>query len=146
MSERELRYFTEAAAGLAARRQSVIEVVGGAGAGKTSLIAAAVREMSGHGLAVRTGSAAERERRIPFQVFLHAFGQWPGADDSDDERFWDDAAARAAGTPLSIERFLLCRGGRRRIAARAGRGLVLVLDDLQWADPMSLDLIGHLLR
>jgi DNA-binding CsgD family transcriptional regulator len=143
----ELRAFTEAATALAAGRQSVVEVVGAAGTGKTSLLAAAVQGLARPGLRIRTGSAAELEREIPFQVFLHAFGrqeQWPR--DDDDERFWDDATVRAAGTPLSVEQFLLCRRGRRRIAARAGTGLVLVLDDLQWADRLSHDLIGHLVR
>ncbi|GIE91029.1 LuxR family transcriptional regulator [Actinoplanes regularis] len=143
----ELRAFTEAATALAAGRQSVVEVVGAAGTGKTSLLAAAVERLARPGLRIRTGRAAELEREIPFQVFLHAFGrheQWPLGED--DERFWDDATVRAAGTPLSVEQFLLCRRGRRRIAARAGTGLVLVLDDLQWADRLSRDLIGHLLR
>jgi DNA-binding CsgD family transcriptional regulator len=134
----ELRFFTDAAAALAAGRQSVIEVVGATGSGKTSLLAAAVAAMARSGLRIRTGCAAEVERDIPFQVFLHAFG--------DDERFWDDATVRAAGTPLTVEQFLLCRRGRRRITDRAGAGLVLVLDDLQWADRLSQDLIGHLLR
>jgi DNA-binding CsgD family transcriptional regulator len=139
----ELRCFTEAAAGLAAGHQSVIEVVGAAGTGKTSLLAAAVDRISRPGLLIRTGSAAESERQIPFSVFLHAFGQWPHGND---EQFWEDAGRRAAGSPLSIEQFGLCRDGRRRIAARARGGLVLVLDDLQWADRMSQDLIAHLLR
>jgi DNA-binding CsgD family transcriptional regulator len=141
----ELGFFTEAATALTAGRQSVVEVVGEAGTGKTSLLAAAVQGMARPGLRIRTGSAAELEREIPFQVFLHAFGQSPHPED-DDEPFWDDTTARAAGAPLSIEQFLLCRRGRRWIAARAGTGLVLVLDDLQWADRMSQHLIGHLLR
>jgi DNA-binding CsgD family transcriptional regulator/predicted ATPase len=140
----ELRVFTEAATALTAGRQSVVEVVGEAGTGKTSLLAAAVDGMAGPGRRIRTGSAAELEREIPFQVFLHAFGQSPRPEE--DERFWDDATAQAAGASLSVEQFLLCRRGRRWIAARAETGLVLVLDDLQWADRMSQHLIGHLLR
>jgi DNA-binding CsgD family transcriptional regulator len=141
----ESRVFTEAAAALAAGRQSVVEVVGAAATGKTRLIATAVDTMARHGVKIRTGCAAEREREIPFQVFLHAFGQWPSGDDAD-ERFWDDVTVRAAGAPLSAEQFLLCRRARRRLAERAATGLVLVLDDLQWADRMSQDLIAHLLR
>ncbi|GAA0587229.1 hypothetical protein GCM10010172_85420 [Paractinoplanes ferrugineus] len=140
----ELRFFTEAAAALAAGRQSVIEVVGEAGTGKTSLLAAAMAGIARPGLRIRTGCAAELERDIPFQVFLHAFGQGPQG--ADDERYWDNATVRAAGAPLSVEQFLLCRRARRRIAARADTGLVLVLDDLQWADRMSQDLISHLVR
>jgi DNA-binding CsgD family transcriptional regulator len=145
-------------AGFPAGRQLAIEVVGPAGAGKTALIAEALRRMAPRRLTVCAGSAAEVHQRIPFQVFRHALGDRFQAALAGDDRLWSSAVSGAGSSAassaieeqpaelLSDEQLRLYRIGRQHIAEWAGGGLILVLDDLQWADWASRELIGHLLR
>src|SRR5262249_56909134 len=51
----------------------------------------------------------------------------------------------AAATHPGVERFRFYRAVRDRLAARP-RGLALLVDDLHWADPASLELLEYLLR
>lgn len=142
----ELARIEAAVGGLDTGRQGIVEVVGGPGTGKSRLIAEALRRLDRPGTTVCAGSAAEAERRIPFHVFLHALGDEVAEHLGAKHQLWAVVAREGRGERLSVARYQLYRAWRRAVAARVGSGLVLVLDDLHWADPASADLIEHLAR
>jgi class 3 adenylate cyclase/tetratricopeptide (TPR) repeat protein len=66
-------------------------------------------------------------------------------DDPDRARITDGVAALLAGTPaLPEETFFVVR--RFLASLGAGRPVVLAIDDLQWAEPLLLDLTEHLVQ
>ena len=138
------------------RTALVLEVVGEAGIGKTALLGT-LASTTGDRL-VLEGRAAQYERDLPFGVFIdaldeHLAGLGPGRLDA--ARLSELAAVFPAVEPLvaqppkvlDSERFRLYRAVRWLLERLAGdRSLVLVLDDLHWADPASCELIASLLR
>lgn len=126
-------------------------IEGEAGIGKTRLIAAAVEVAREQGLAVLAAGAEELESHRPFGVVSNGLGV--------DRRSADERRAEVAralyATPEREHAPLLQGGGALTFAvAEQLLGLVedlcadtptmLVLDDLQWADPSSLTFVGRL--
>src|SRR3954470_24768463 len=106
----------------------VLGLLGEAGIGKSALLTEIGERARAAGLRVIAGRGVEHERDIPFGVICDALGE-------------------PAGTPGAIsgtERFRR----HREVAASLERlaPVALLLDDLQWADEASVDLVLHLLR
>ena len=141
----------------------VVEIVGDPGIGKTRLLGelAAMAERAGR--VVVWGRAAEFERQVPFGIVTdaledHVTQQDParlaGLTSADVGLLRAvfpelpapgvDAAPRAL---IEAERYRLYRSMRAllEVVARPS-GLVLVLDDLHWADEGSAELLDYLLR
>src|SRR5512132_642847 len=140
---------------------AAIELVGEAGIGKTRLLSelAARAELRGH--LVLSGSASELERELPFSVFVHALDEYVESLDPSLLSTLDDdvqaelahvlpsLSALAAGRAVALqhERYRSHRAVRALLEQLAQRRpLVLVLDDFQWADSASVELLGALLR
>ena len=138
-----------------------IELVGEPGIGKTRLLSefAADAELRGH--LVLSGSASELERDLPFSVFVHALDEYVEGLDSDRLSTLDDdvqaelahvlpslsALAGGRAVALQHERYRSHRAVRALLEQLAQtRPLVLVLDDIHWADSASVELLGALLR
>jgi DNA-binding NarL/FixJ family response regulator len=138
-------------------------VVGGeAGIGKTTLLGELARIANDLGCLTLEGRASEFDQELPFGLFTDALDAYLDSLDSQslDRLAMDRLGALAAVFPSlrpldeavdypasSTERFRVHRAARElfeRLAAR--RPLVLLLDDLHWADGASLELIGYLLR
>jgi predicted ATPase len=132
------------------------------GIGKTSLIAVLGRQAEAAGCLALHGRATELERDFPFGLIVDALDAHLG---SLDPRSFDRLAADELGELASVfpalrsvrpptspaggaaERFRAHYAARElieRLAAR--RPLVLTLDDIQWSDGASIELIGNLLR
>src|SRR6266545_3667360 len=142
-------------------RSGAVELVGEPGIGKTRLL----RELAGRaelrGQLVLAGSASELERDLPFSVFVDALDEYvEGLDPKQLAALADDVQAELAQvfpalSALAGEREVAPQHERYR-SHRAVRSLleqlastqplVLVLDDLHWADPASIELLGALLR
>jgi len=113
------------------RRQLVL-VGGEAGIGKTALVSAFARDAARRGAYVLAGHAYDVTETPPYGPWLELVRDWPpdaaplplagGSTTSFD-------AVQAALTALSTERVV-----------------VLVLEDLQWADPASLELFRSVTR
>src|SRR5512132_1074637 len=138
-----------------------IVLVGELGIGKTRLLSelAARAELRGH--LVVSGSASELERELPFSVFVHALDEYVKSLDPNLLATLDDdvqaelahvlpsLSALAAGRAVALqhERYRSHRAVRALLEHLSDTTpLVLVLDDVHWADPASIELLGALLR
>jgi DNA-binding CsgD family transcriptional regulator len=106
-----------------AGRGGVLLVDGPSGIGKSSLLTEALDAAAERGFMVARGCADELGRLVPLAPLTSALGvpvRAPGAD-VDDLRLW------------LVDRL------RARLEDRlADRAMLITLDDLQWADPMTL--------
>jgi len=150
----------------AAGRPSLRLVSGEPGIGKTRLASAFAHEVQLDGAAVLYGRCDE-DPLVSYQPFVEAMRQVvahrPGLEDELDPRFEPElvelgrlvpelrrrarpgvSATPAFGAP---ERYLLFEAVVALLRAAAGRRpLLLVLDDLQWADTPTALLLRHVLR
>ncbi|MEU5909145.1 AAA family ATPase [Micromonospora sp. NPDC047527] len=141
------------AAALNRGRQMVCEVVGEPGIGKTRLVREAL-ERCVPTVAWAIGTCAPDERGVPFHVFRHAFtegqprrrGLRAGRSTTETWAESADAVPPSPARASDARRFRTYQLARRLIGLAARDGLVLVLDDLHWADASSTGLIAHLLR
>jgi ATP/maltotriose-dependent transcriptional regulator MalT len=110
-------------------------ISGEPGIGKTSLLTEVGRHALRRGCLVLAGLATEFERDIPLAVFADAL----------DGRL-DTILAEAAGSaaPDRLATHAMVRESLSRLAN--SRPVVLLLDDLHWADAASIDLFGYLSR
>lgn len=107
-------------------RFAVVEVSGEPGIGKSRVLAEAVRLARDAGLVVHVGRATQFEREVPLATFRDSFRQ-----------------VRIGGS--DVDRFGVYSAVRRHLECVAG-GAALVLDDLQWADQASVELVEFLIR
>ncbi|MEU4158320.1 BTAD domain-containing putative transcriptional regulator [Actinoplanes sp. NPDC026670] len=138
-------------------------VAGDPGIGKTRLLAELSARAQRSGWTALCGRAAEFEQQVPYAVVVDALADHLSRADPallavlpDTDRALLAEILPMPGEPgerttarrtLEAERFLLFRAFRALLETLAVRsGLVLVLDDLHWADPGSAELIAHLLR
>ena len=142
-------------------RAALLEVVGEPGIGKTRLLAELGARADALGNLVLTGSASELERDLPFSVFVDALDEYvEGLGQSQIDRLSDEAQSELAavfpalgrlraeqGVAVQQERFRSHRAVRELLELlAAAQPLVLVLDDLHWSDPGSIELLSALLR
>ena len=153
--------FDDALSGLDRGRSAALALVGEPGIGKTRLLAELADRADARGQLVLYGSASELERDLPFWVFVDALDEYvAGLEPRRLEALDDDVRADSAHVLPSLSRFESARGAafqheryRSHRAVRellerltATKPLVLVLDDLHWADSASVELLGALLR
>jgi ATP/maltotriose-dependent transcriptional regulator MalT len=152
----ELGSLDQALAGLERRRSSVLAVVGEPGMGKTRLLAELVARAEERRHLVLSGSASELEGDLPFWAFVDALDEYVHAL----EPWRLDALGHEslaelgrvlpslpAPAPRGADRYRTYRAVRQLLEALADPApLVLVLDDLHWADAGSIELLGSLLR
>ncbi|HJS27952.1 MAG TPA: AAA family ATPase [Actinomycetota bacterium] len=138
-----------------------VEVAGEPGIGKTRLLRelAARAEVRGH--LVLEGSGSEFEHDLPFSVFVDALDEYIRGLDPEGLAALDDhvraelahifpslwALADGREVALQHERYRSHRAIRELLERLAEpRPVLLVLDDVQWADSASIELLGALLR
>lgn len=137
-----------------------VEIVGPAGIGKTRLLAELSRRADARGDVVLAGAGAELEQDLPFWVFVDALDEYVESIEPRRLERLDDvvrselgqvlpslAASPAAVAQAVHERYRTHRAVRELLEQLAAtKPLVLVLDDVHWADPASLDLLVALLH
>ena len=138
-----------------------IEVSGEPGIGKTRLLRELSARAEARGHLVLGGSASELEHDLPFSVFVDALDEYlRGLDAEHLAELDDQVRAELAHVFPSLwplaedrevapqhERYRSHRAVRDLLERLAGPNpLVLVLDDVQWADAASIELLGALLR
>ena len=140
---------------------AAIEVVGEPGIGKTRLLAELAIAADARQHLVLEGSASELEQDLPFWVFVDALDEYlQGAEPGRVEQLGDEvrrelahvfpALSSFAGggdVALQHERYRTHRAVRALLELLAERRpLVLILDDLHWADPATVELLAGLLH
>ncbi|WP_353898404.1 AAA family ATPase [Micromonospora harpali] len=136
-------------------------VRGDPGSGKTWLLNAVAEEAAGEGFLVLRGRGSEYERHVPFSLLVHAL------DDYLDGLGGDLLAGLGDNRVADLARVFPSLSGRDQTCPQAAQdnnyrahrairalverlaepsGLVLVLDDLQWADRESVAFLAHLLE
>ncbi len=127
-------------------RYVVIE--GEPGIGKTSLAQEAVRLAEAAGAIGLTAATLESGAAPAYGPWLQLFrvtDQRPANLLEAGRRWLDGSAQVLVGTSPSVVAGALADSVAETIVSLAGdRGLVLLLEDLQWADPASLDLLSGL--
>ncbi|MDQ3790710.1 MAG: ATP-binding protein, partial [Actinomycetota bacterium] len=126
----ELAVLTAALADAEAGSGRLVLVEGDAGVGKTRLVQEFADRAAQQGATVLSGGCLQLEADIPYAPFDEALSALP-----DRPALFGDGTDRAAGF--------------RRVAdmiAGAGRPVVLVLEDLHWADASTRDLFVFLQR
>jgi DNA-binding CsgD family transcriptional regulator len=157
---RELAVVATALQGIG-RDARFLALSGEPGIGKTRMLEELARRGSERGFTVLTGRGAELERDLPFGVWVDALDDhaaWLGSDRLErmvGDRIAElarvlpsvDAGGAAPAPALQDERYRAHRAVRALLEQLAAAAPVLVLlDDLQWADDSSLELVAHLLR
>ena len=154
--EAELEQLIGALDALEVEGSVCVAVDGEAGIGKTHLLAELRRSAEERGCLVLSGSATEFERDLPFSVWVDAMDAYVASQELDLPEPWVDELAgiipalrRSPGAPPPVadERYRAHRAVRALLELLAAdRPLVIVLDDLQWSDAGSIELLGALLR
>ena len=154
----ELGAIESALAGLEGRSFGALEFVGEPGIGKTKLLGELASRADAAGHLVLSGSASELERELPFWIFVDALDEYLESLEPrrlgalDDEVVADlggifPALSDGARPATGDERLRVQRGMRQLLEALAAtKPLVLVLDDVHWADAASAELLGSLFR
>jgi DNA-binding NarL/FixJ family response regulator len=140
---------------------AAMALVGEPGIGKTRLLEELGARADEQGLTVLSGSASELERELPFWIFVDALDEYVHGLDPRRLRSIDDAMLAELshvlpslpvaedGPPPAMqdERYRTHRAVCHLLEAlAAAKPLVLLLDDLHWADSGSVELLGALLR
>jgi predicted ATPase len=131
----ERKLASAAAAGAAHGEGGVLTVAGEPGVGKTALIrAVAAGATAEHGARVLWGDCYEGSAQTPFGPWDAAFAAVGGL-----------ALPSPEGLSSPDARLALFAAASAALAkARAGGPLVVVVDDLHWASPDSVELFGYL--
>jgi len=127
--------------------------------GKTRLLAELTARAEARGDLVLAGAGAELERDMPFWVFVDALDEYveglePRRLERLDARVRDELGSvlpslgRAGAAPGGAhERYRVHRAVRELLETLAAtQPLVLILDDVHWADAASGELLASLLR
>ncbi len=138
-----------------------VAIEGEPGIGKTRLLGELRELANGRGHVVLSGAAAEYERDLPLAVWADALDPYLAARDPRRLEDWDAElldtlsgvfpsladGGRGRGDVLSDERYRAHQAVRALLELIAdGKPVVLLLDDLHWADRASIDLIAALVR
>jgi DNA-binding CsgD family transcriptional regulator len=137
--ERELATLRQHLDAALAGQGSLVLIGGEAGIGKTALAETLCREATQQGALVLIGRCYDLSETPPYGPWTEARSQFPPSPDLPPLPSALHSAALSSGQFFAEVRDFL-------VAAAARQPIVLLLDDVQWADPASLDFLRFLAR
>ncbi len=137
--EQELATLRDRLAASLAGQGGLVLLSGEAGVGKTALAEALCHEAAQQGAQVLVGRCYDLSETPPYGPWTEARSQFPSSPDLPPLPSALHTAAQSPGQFFAEVRDFFA-------AAAAKQPLVVLLDDLQWADPASLDLLRFLAR
>jgi hypothetical protein len=151
----ELEHLHAAVGAVEAGCGSALFLVGEAGIGKSRLARAVAAEAAGRGFAVLWGRAVEGSAPLPYRPFAEALSSAVRARVGPGPEVLAPFRASLSrlvpewrgerGALLDESLLAVGEGVLRFLAAAAGhRGSLLVLEDLQWADPETITIVEYL--
>src|SRR5690242_7489052 len=143
--EREQAVLRDALAAALAGHGTFVLIGGEAGIGKTALAEWLLAEAVGRRARVLVGRCYDLSETPPYGPWREAFARAPTADVLPPL----PAAVRPSnqtGEALASQAAIIARVQAYTAALAARQPLILLLDDLHWADPSSLDLLRVLAR
>ncbi|MGI5127945.1 BTAD domain-containing putative transcriptional regulator [Pseudonocardia sp. CA-107938] len=152
---RELAELRRAVGAAIAGGTGTVLIEGEPGAGKTCLLEQASADAAGAGALVVWGHGLEGDATPSMWPWVQALGAVLTTLPVAAREEWAAGELGPLLEPHRVDRGLPERGARFRLADRAvalvgaaaaRRPLVIVLDDLHWADAGALDLLAHLVR
>jgi DNA-binding CsgD family transcriptional regulator len=123
---------------------SLVLIGGEAGIGKTTLAEAICREATEHGALVLVGRCYDLAETPPYGPWVELFARCPRSDAA--PPLPDVFAMRGTLGTATSQAAILQQALDYFTTLSAARPLLLLLDDLHWADPASLDLLRLLAR
>jgi len=142
--QRELELLGRRLTATLAGRGGTVLIGGEAGIGKTTLVGLLCRQALGRGALVLAGHCYDLTATPPYGPWLEMADQYPAGLGLPE---WPHALRRGTGVgefSNQLELFEVARGFFANLSA--SRPLVLVLEDVHWSDPASLDLLRYLAR
>ena len=124
---------------------SLVLVSGEAGIGKTTLIRNLIEQAERQGVLVLTGGCYDHSTTPPYGPWVEISRVYPTTDDtlpSLPDQLRQDGGMAGIGSQAQL--FQLIHDFF--VAVRESRPLLLVLEDLHWSDPASLELLRYLGR
>lgn len=144
--DEQLRILRDALTDVAAGHGGSIWIDGGPGSGKSALIAAGLRDAGRLGCRVGSGVGDELAQRMPLSVLFECFDMAGESLPEGSEAISFVESLRTAAELVADPTMAVVETARSLVRAMtAERAVVLVIDDLQWADETSL-LVWHALH
>ncbi|MGW3472389.1 ATP-binding protein [Saccharopolyspora sp. NPDC000995] len=132
--DNEVRRLKDAVRQVVQGRGAAVWIDGETGIGKSALLAAGLASAEELGCQVLRATADEFAHRRELRVVLDCLGITPNSPDPDQRAISDMLSGAGADPPAAaIERLLVLIEGMCTTAP-----VILVIDDMQWADPASL--------
>ncbi|HTO70915.1 MAG TPA: AAA family ATPase [Myxococcota bacterium] len=142
--EDELARLGRAWAETAAGRGGVALVTGAAGIGKTRLLERFASDAAARGARVLTGRSRAGDGVPPFWLWTQVLRQLRDEDTGDQTAELGELLPELASDSDRSRFRVLDATSRALVRASRARPLLVLLEDLQWADPPSLRLLEHL--
>ncbi len=129
----------------------VVAVEGEAGVGKTRLVEEFLGYARSRGIGTLSGRCYERELGPPLEPVTEALGSVADVGQlvsKDSDRYEEEVSYLWAAKPYDVTRIYhtLTRHLVRESCGEGHEALVIFVDDVQWADPATLDFLSYLAR
>nr|WP_221380293.1 LuxR family transcriptional regulator [Actinoplanes polyasparticus] len=125
---------------------STLVLRGVAGIGKSALLRLAEAKARQRGMSVLAVTTVPTETQLPYAGIDQLLGTLLANQPAESRRLWEAALGRAGEPGSPAERYQLARAALNGVTTAAGRGRVLIVDDAQWLDQESWDILSFIGR
>lgn len=142
----EQQTLTSTLANALASRGCTLVLRGAPGIGKTALLADVVTRAEERNLTVLSVTAVQTEAQLPYAGVHQLLGTLIEAQPAKTRQLWNAALNRPGEEESPVERFRLALAVLTAVTSKAGSGRLLVVDDAQWLDRESWDILAFVGR